>query len=189
MKQSISQGWKFIETVAQSYVTKNGREKSWEYARRSTTPPWISDAAATLLEDIENKCFILVEEYRIPIARRELGLVAWISDENIPTIETIAKEVREEAGRMVIESKFLETIASSAWITNEQTDIYHSTCNWKQLWQILWEDEEIKIHEVKIEEIDDYLIYVAQDLWLRVGAKIGTALRYIRAWKGIITNK
>lgn len=189
MKPLVLQKWNFVEAVTQPYITKSGKEKNWEYARRTTTPSWLSDAAATLLEDIQNQCFILVEEFRIPLWKRELWLVAWISDENIPTIETITKEVREETGRIVIESKFLTTVASSGWLTNEETDIYHSTCNEKFLWQQLWEDEDIKIHKIKIDEIDDYLLYAADDLGLRVWSKIDTALRYIKAGRWIPNNQ
>ncbi len=180
--------WKFIKLVDKTYMVKSWTKKKWEYVTR-TTIPWISSAAATLLEDKENDKYILVEEYRVPIERRELWLIAWITDENIPTHETIIKEVGEEAWRIVIASKFLETVASSAWLTNEETDVYHSICKPEFLGQQLGDDEDIKIHEIKTNEIDEYLMYAANDLELRVGSKIDTALRYIRAGKGITTNQ
>ncbi len=180
--------WRFTRLVNKWYISKTGKTKNWEYVER-TTLPWISEAAATLLEDVENSCFILIEQYRVPIEKNELWLIAGISDEDIPTIETIAKEVREEAGRIAIDSKFLETVPSSWGLTSEETDIYHTICDGNFLWQQLWEDEDIKIHQVDTDKIDEYLIHAANDLELRVWAKLGTALRYIRAGKWIPTNR
>jgi 8-oxo-dGTP pyrophosphatase MutT (NUDIX family) len=178
--------WKgrFTELIQRNYIDKNGDEQKWELVKRNT-PSWISSAAATLIEDIENKLYILVEQYRVPIDWSELSLVAGITDEAILTSETIKKEAREEAGRIVTASKFLETISSSSGLTDEETDIYHSICGPEFVWQSLEPQEDIKIHEIPINEIDSFLFYAVEDLWLRVSSKIDTALRHIRAWKWI----
>ena len=172
----------FVKLVNIPHISKTWIEKNYEIAMRKTAS-WVSSAAATLLEHTSNKTYILIEQYRLPIDRNELGLIAGISDEDIPTNELIHKEIREEVWRIATASQYLTTVASSAGLTNEEIDLYHSVTDWEYLWQQLWEDEEITIHEVSTQHIDEFLMYASEDLHLRVWSRIDTALRYIRSWR------
>ena len=182
MTHTIIWEGKFIKLMSVPHISKTWKEKNYEVAMRKTAS-WVSSAAATLLEHTSNETYILIEQYRLPIDKNELGLIAGISDEDVPTSELIHREIREEVWRIATTSQYLTTVASSAGLTNEEVDLYHSLTDWDFLWQDLWEDEDIKIHEVPTANIDEYLMYAAEDLHLRVWSRIDTALRYIRAWR------
>lgn len=144
---------KFISQKAVNYQDKNWDNKSWEFASRENE--W---AVATLVEHTDNNTFVFIEQYRMPVQKRVLELVAWICDvENATKYEIVAQEVREEIWYSVDSMEYILSTPNSAWLTDELTHLYNTKISGKASSQQLSASEEIDVIEIKKHEVFNFL--------------------------------
>lgn len=88
------------------------------------------DAVAILLEDIENKAFLFVKQFRIPTIKHQLGWIleipAGMMEEN-ETPETCAKrEIMEEMGYQVNQLNYLFPFYATPGASTERVHLFHA---------------------------------------------------------------
>ena len=145
------------EVIAQTshlkFVTRGG----WSFVERTTASGVVCVIARTRDDHI-----VLVEQYRPPVAQRVIelpaGLCGDIADQADETLETAARrELLEETGYQATQMQNVGTVASSAGMTNEIVTVFVAD----QIEKIESgggdESEEITVHEIPIDEIDDWL--------------------------------
>jgi len=144
---------KFISQKAVKYQDKNWDDKSWEYASRENE--W---AVAALVEHTQNNTFVFIEQYRMPVQKRVLELVAWICDVKDATKdEIVEQEVKEEIWYTVDTMQYILSTPNSAWLTDEITHLYTTQISGKAASQELWMSEEIDVLEVEKHEVFNFL--------------------------------
>jgi 8-oxo-dGTP pyrophosphatase MutT (NUDIX family) len=94
IKKDILWQGRFIQGVRATYMNSAGKVKTWEYIERIHSHV----VFMVLFDQIEQK-FIVIEEGRIPVARKVIGLVAGVCDIAGEFQEAAAiREAIEEAG-------------------------------------------------------------------------------------------
>jgi ADP-ribose pyrophosphatase len=82
-------------------------------------------AVAGIIRHKETGNIILIDQYRFPVQKRVIELVAGICDKDKSPEETMQEEVQEETGYSQIESiKYLFELSGSAGLTSETTHLY-----------------------------------------------------------------
>jgi len=182
--------WKWLQSEKVTY-TNNGEEKVWEQITRDTNNGVIAVLPVTPEWNI-----ILIEEIRIPFVTdncdgRTIGMPAWLVDTWDSKETTVSKELSEEVWLKSDDISYVDTIASSEWMTNEEVDIYialscskvtkivegHKEVNGLILWHESGENIEA-IYSVPYEKIDDFLDQ-ARNEGMKKGWKIDNALRHL----------
>ena len=157
----------FNHLRADEHIDTNGDKKEWEINFQP-------DSVSVLVENVTNNTFVLIEQYRRPMAVREdtwdvmIELVAWIVDKKWKALIDIAsEEVLEEIWYTVDSIEYLTGWAKSGWQTTAYSTNFYATVSWKPWSQNLWASEEIIIHEVEKRDIFKFLETKAKQ-WFEV---------------------
>lgn len=163
--------WKFLSQKVVDYTDKLWNEKKWEYVTRENN--W---AVGILVEHVDNNSFIFVEQYRMPVAKRVLELVAGICDKPwVSQTQIAAEEIREEIWYSSNKIDLLLSSPSSAGMTDEISHLYTAEVQWDCLWQQLEESEEIEVLEIEKHKVFEFL-EEKQKQWVLVSKWIYAAI-------------
>lgn len=163
-RKNIS-SWKFLELVE--------IDLEWWKKYEACSRVWSKNAVAWIIRHIENNSYILIEQYRYPVKRKVLELVAWIIDKpNLSNEEILREEIIEETWYYDIKNtSFLFETSGSAWKSTETTFLYDVEIFWEKKEQNLWEMEDIKVLEIP--EIDFYKFLLSkQKDWVLIDPKV-----------------
>ena len=135
-------------------LVKEGR---WEYADRTN-----ATAASIIVAVTDEQKLLLVEQYRIPVHARTIELPAGlIGDEpghsNEEHAEAARRELLEETGYTAGRIEALTTGPASGGLTSEIVTLFLATrlCRTGAGGGVA--HEEIKVHEVPLKEVHDWL--------------------------------
>jgi len=151
LSERITHNWKFLEHV--ELDLDNG------WTREMVRRKWWQKAVASLIRNTDTWNLILIDQYRYPLQKRVIELVAGLTDKQWVSLEQIlTEEVREETGYQNVDSvDFLTETASSAGMTDETTSIYSIEVSWEKWEQDLEPLEDIDVIEVPENELLKFL--------------------------------
>ena len=117
-KREELQNWRWLKTQKVAYQN-NGEDKVWELISRDTSN-WV----IAVLPVTEEWNIILIEEIRIPFIKdwcegRVIAMPAWLVDTWDTKELTVEKELSEEVWFQSEDISYVDTIASSEWMTDE----------------------------------------------------------------------
>lgn len=146
--------WKYTKTDIAKVQMRNGNIVPWEVISRTNNIPVV----AALIENITDKTFVLVEQYRAPVDKRVVELVAGICDKPIPIEDIIKEEIIEETWYIAKNIEhIIKNSPKSPGIINEIANWYYAQVEWKRWRQKLWESEDIKVLEFPKQDIIKFL--------------------------------
>ena len=153
--KTILHGGKFLALV---------KEGHWEYADRTN-----ATGAAIIVAVTDEQKLLLVEQYRIPVHARTIELPAGIiGDEpgssNEHDAEAAGRELEEETGYRAEHLEALTHEPASSGLTSETVTLFLATKLWRVGKGGGVAHEEIIVHEVPLNEVDE---------WLKTKAKAG----------------
>jgi ADP-ribose pyrophosphatase len=134
----------------------------WEYADRINVPGAVVIAAVTP----EHK-FLLVEQYRIPCGKPVIELPAGIAGDSTETanealVEAARRELVEETGYAAGRMEQILTGPTSAGLTSELVTVFVAK-DLRRVGKGGGEgSEEITVHEIPLEQAEDWLLAQAQ---------------------------
>jgi ADP-ribose pyrophosphatase len=133
------------------------REGHWEYADRTK-----ASAAVVLVAMTDNGQLLLTEQYRIPVARRVIelpaGLVGDIAGEEHEALATAAeRELLEETGYRAAQLTQLSMGPPSAGLATEIVAFFLCAELTKVSRGGGVEHEQIQVHEVRLDEVAEWL--------------------------------
>lgn len=154
------------------------REGHWEYVQRVN-----STGAAIIVAVTPERKLVLVEQYRIPCHARTLEMPAGIVGDEPGTgdeshIEAARRELLEETGYAAAEIKPVVTGAASAGLAGELVTLFVATGLRREGTGGGIGHERIKVHEVPLEGIDEWLRHKAAEGML-VDPKIYAGLYFV----------
>ena len=183
--------WKWLQSEQVTYTNNGEKQNPWELISRKT-----SNGVIAVLPITEEWNIILIEEIRVPFIKpwcdgRTIWMPAWLVDTWHTKKHTVEKELSEEVGFQSDDISYVDTIASSEWMTDEEVDIFialnctkitkiiewHKEVNGLILWHESGENIEA-IYSVPYEKIDDFLDQ-ARNEGMKKGWKIDNALRHL----------
>ncbi|MCH2189200.1 NUDIX hydrolase [Candidatus Gracilibacteria bacterium] len=196
-KENVEQG-KWLKTQKVVYK-RNREEKVWEMISRGE-----SEGVISVLPVTQDGNIILLEEIRVPMMNeqcngRVISMPAGLVDIGDTREYTAKKELQEEVGFTSEDIHYVDTIASSEGMTDEEIDIFIAL-NCIQVSEIIegrkqvgdlilghGESENIiSIYSVPYEEIDNFL-QQAREEGMKKGGKIDCALRhYENKFKNVV---
>lgn len=161
--------WKHLELV--------NIKLEWGRVYEACSRVWNKNAVAGIVRHIENKSYILIEQYRYPVKQRVLELVAWLIDKDWLSKEQIMQEeVIEETWYSQIQSiDYLWETSGSAWKSSETTYLFDIEITWKKWNQDLWEMEDIKVIEVAYDDFNKFLASKIKE-WMIIDPKVCMAV-------------
>lgn len=117
------------------------------------------NAVAGLLRHTENNTYILIEQYRYPLRKKVLELVAGVIDKPGKLVQDIMKEeVKEETGYQNIGTiTFLSETSASAWALTETTKLFDVEISGTKGSQELGELEDISVFEIPYADFNSFL--------------------------------
>lgn len=174
LKRKIIASWKHIELLE--------IQLEWWKRYEATRRVGWKNAVAGLIRHVQNKSYIVIEQYRYPMGKKVLELVAGVIDKPWLTPQEIMKEeVIEESGYRDIKNiEFLSLTSASAWKSTELTTLYDIEVWWEKWSQKLWEMEDIKLFEIPYKDFDRFLSSKAQS-WTIIDPKVCMAV--YMAWE------
>ena len=133
------------------------QEGHWEYAHRSN-----ATGAAIILAVTNDRKIVLVEQYRIPVHARTIELPAGIiGDEPEAGDESHAdaarRELEEETGYAAQKMVALTTSPASSGVTSEIVTLFHASGLEKVGAGGGVAHEEITVHEIPLDQVDQWL--------------------------------
>lgn len=144
-------------TVAEGRFTRYVNNGGWEYVERKNASGIVAIVAVT---DDDN--WILVEQYRKPVAGRVIELPAGLAGdlagkEEEPLVTAARRELLEETGYQAHDFEFLTEGPISSGITDEILTFYLAT-DMKKVADGGGEDsEDILVHEVPLSKAERWL--------------------------------
>jgi len=169
-----------IEVLAEGKHLRLVREGRWEFVTR-TKPV----GAAFIGAITQDGCFLITDEYRIPLAASVIGcpagLIGDLQDQaNENVIEAVKRELIEEAGYEAGHVEVLTRGPTSAGQIDEVMTIVLATNLKKVGTGGGVGDEQIAVHEVPLTEIHDWLdAKHKQGRW--IDPKVYTVLYFVLA--------
>ncbi len=168
--EQILHEWKFITT--KSLQLSNWW--SWDMVSRNGN----KKAVAAIIRHKDTGNIILIDQYRFPVQRRVIELVAGICDKEMSPEEIMREEVKEEVGYSQIEDiQYLFELSSSAGLTSETTYLYSIIVSGERGEQTLEELEDINVHEVKEEDFEEFLEQKKRE-WMIFAGNVLSALYF-----------
>ncbi len=112
------------------------------------------DGAAALVYDTGKQKFILVKQFRYPVKRELLEIVAGVLEDNDPE-KTIRKEIKEETGYAVDRLEHIHDIYTSPGACTEKIYLYYAEVSRKKAegGGLDEENENVKIVALSKEEL------------------------------------
>lgn len=168
-----------VNTVFEGKFLKLVRRGSWEFVTRKGASGVVVIAALTA----EGKV-LLVEQFRPPLSRRVIELPAGLAGDvegaaDEPLAEAAQRELIEETGYRAAELVHVFTGPSSAGLTDEMVAQFVATGLERVAEGGGVEGEDIVVHEVPLEEIDEWLDARTREGCV-VDLKIYTGLYFLR---------
>ncbi len=122
----------------------------WWHAWELVTRQWNAQVVAGLLSHKEHESFILIEQYRYPVQKKVIELVAGLQDKSgLSPEQSFREEIREETGYQDIANiTLLGETSGSAGLTDETALLFHAEIEWEQGEQILEQEEDINVLEI-----------------------------------------
>lgn len=147
--------WKFIEMWVLDIEKANWQVWKWEYAKRKNN----QSAVSALVENITNNSFVLVEQFRWPVNKKVIELVAGLCDKEWYSKEQIiTEEILEETWYTATQIMHLiENSPQSAGIISELWDTFYAKVEWKRWAQCLWDFESIDVLEFEKKDLNKFL--------------------------------
>lgn len=135
-------------------LVKEGR---WEYADRTN-----ATGASVILAVTGDHKLLLVEQHRIPVHARTIDLPAGIIGDELASgnesrAEAARRELEEETGCTAEKIVSLTTGAASSGVTSEIVTLFHATGLQRVGAGGGVAHEEITVHEVPLEDVDQWL--------------------------------
>ncbi len=164
------------ETKFLRFVERNG----WSFIERTT-----SNGVVCIIARTDDNQIILVEQFRPPVDCNVIELPAGLSGdvaglENEPLEQAARRELLEETGYQAGQMTRLTDTASSPGLTNETVTFFLA----EQLEKVAAgggdASEDITVHEVPIDQIDDWLLS-AQTASKLVDARVYAGLYFLRS--------
>ena len=167
-----------VEVLASGRFMQMVRDGRWEYVRRHTC-----DGAVAVIATTDADELVLVEQLRVPMGARCLelpaGLVGDTKAEKGEAMVTAARrELLEETGYSATTMELLYPVATSPGLSNEVIDLYRATGLTEEHNGGGVEHEDIRVHLVKIDEMDAWLAN-AREQGLIIDAKVYFALAHL----------
>ena len=175
--------WKFTKVDIADMKLNNWNIIPYEIVSRINNIP----AVSALIENITNNTFVLVEQYRAPVDKKVIELVAWICDKPIPYIDIIREEIQEETWYI---AKNIELIMAnnpnSPWIISELSNKYYAQVEWERWKQRLEDSEEIKVLEFEKMDLFKYLQSKEKE-WILISSGIYSVIwNMLSRWINIL---
>lgn len=165
--------WKFTKVEIHEIESSSWEKFLWEVVKRINNNPVVS----ALVENITNDTFVLVEQYRPPVWKKVIELVAWVCDKVWATKEDIIKaEILEETGYTAQHIELIiQNSPKSPWIISELWNNYYAQVIWEAWFQDLQDNEEIKVLEFEKNDLNRFL-KSKQKEWILVSSWIYTVI-------------
>lgn len=163
--REVFSSWKHLELIE--------IELEWWKKYEACSRIWNKNAVAWIIRHIENNSYILIEQYRYPVKKRVLELVAWLVDKpNMSNEEILREEIIEETWYFDIKNtSFLFETTGSAWKSSETTFLYDVEISWSRWNQNLWEMEDIKVLEIPENDFYNFLLSKQKE-WILIDPKV-----------------
>lgn len=163
--------WRHLKFVELDYIKPDWNLWKWEKLSRNF--PWVVWA---LVENIDNNSFVFVEQFRPPVNKKVLELVAWVIDKSGKTNEQIiTEEILEETGYIVKNIEFIMSWPKSPWLTDEISYDYYAQVSWTRWKQSLWDSEDIRVIEIEKNDLESFLSHKEKS-WVLVSPSIYSIL-------------
>lgn len=146
-----------IETLASGQFMQMVRQGRWEYVRRHTAEGAVAVVATTDEDEL-----VLVEQMRVPMGSPCLELPAGLvgdtqADKGEALLVAAQRELLEETGYAATSFNHLYPIATSPGLSNEVIDLFRATGLTKEHAGGGVNHENITVHAIKIDALDDWL--------------------------------
>lgn len=176
--------WKFTKIELQTFMNKQWKEIDWEVVKRTNNNPVV----AALVENITNNTFVLVEQFRIPVWKKVIELVAWVCDKpNLTKEDIIREEIIEETWYIPKKIELImQDIPKSPWIISELATDFYAQVKWIPWNQNLQWDEEIEVLEFDKKDLNKYLDSKRKQ-WILISSWIYSIIwKMISEWRNIL---
>ena len=177
--------WKFTKVEIHEIESSSWEKFPWEVIKRTNNNPVVS----ALIENITNDTFVLVEQYRPPVWKKVVELVAWVCDKAwISKEDIIRAEILEETGYTAQQIELIiQNSPKSPWIISELWDSYYAKVIWEAWFQDLQDNEEIKVLEFEKKDLNRFIDSKRKE-WILVSSWIYTVTWGLLArWRNILT--
>ena len=115
-------------------------------------------AVAWVIRNTSNDSIVLIDQYRYPLQRRVIELVAWLMDKNKAPKQTMIEEIIEETGYTNIDRiSYVWETSGSAGMSRETTKVYDIEVSGERWTQSLEWTEDINVIEIPEADIRKYL--------------------------------
>lgn len=146
-----------MEVLASGKFMQMVRVGHWEYVRRHTCDGAVAVMATTDAEEL-----VLVEQMRVPMGAACIELPAGLvgdsdAEKGEAMLDAARRELLEETGYTATHLEHLYPVATSPGLSNEMIDMFRATGLTRQHAGGGVEHEEIQVHLVKINELDNWL--------------------------------
>jgi ADP-ribose pyrophosphatase len=133
------------------------RQGVWEFARRKGISGIVGIVAVT-----DDGKLVLVQQYRAPVGANVIELPAGLAGdakghEREPLVDAARRELREETGYEARRMDRVAAGAASAGMTDEVMTLFRATGLKKTGQGTGDETEDITVHEVRLDEVIDWL--------------------------------
>ena len=164
---------KFTKVEIHEVETNSWETFPWEVVKRTNDNPVVS----ALVENITNNTFVLVEQYRPPVWKKVVELVAWVVDKQGYSKEDIIRaEILEETGYTAQQIELLlENTPKSPGIISELGNTYYAQVIWERQNQDLQDNEEIEVLEFEKQDLNKFL-ESKQKQWILISSWIYTVI-------------
>ena len=157
MYDALMQDEQALNVLASGKFMQMVRQGRWEYVRRHTAEGAVAVVATTDQDEL-----VLVEQVRVPMGRPCLELPAGLvgdseTDKGEALLVAAQRELLEETGYTASSLKHLYPIATSPGLSNEIIDLFRATGLARQHDGGGTDHENITVHLVKINALDDWL--------------------------------
>jgi len=176
--------WKFTKVEIHEIESRTWEKFPWEVVKRTNDNPVVS----ALVENITNNTFVLVEQYRPPVWKKVVELVAWVCDKpNYSKEDIIRAEILEETWYTAMQIEFLlANTPKSPWIISELWNTFYAQVEWERQTQDLQDNEEIEVLEFEKKDLNRFLASKQKE-WILVSSWIYTVIwKLLADWRNIL---
>lgn len=161
-RKTVYKGFAQVEQVTLQHRLFEDQQFSKPILRELVKRP---EAAGVLLYDSKQQLFGLIEQFRIGAIDNQhsawqLEVVAGLVENGDTPEQTVIREAVEEAGAYITNPQLLYSFYPSAGACNELFHLYTSDTqlsHTKQIFGVLGEAENIKLHVLKYEQLTELL--------------------------------